>query len=165
MRERKFKEPQPKSAAERHTIEFTVKTLNILSKEKLFPKRARWQGVYEMARIVQRFHSCVMFANGIEVQTHGLMVSRFNAQTEALAWMYVLNSKMSLALDVFDLNANNLGDWADKYDETWRCVRGWRNKDVKRYAQEYGNLTDAELEEAANMVKSIVDDIVDFSES
>lgn len=164
MRDRKFKEPTPKSAAERHTIEFTVKTLQILGKEKIFPKRARWQGVYEMARIVQRVHTCVMFANGIEVESHKLMVDRHEAQTLALAWMYALNSKMSLAIDIFELNANALGDWADKYDEAWRCIKGWRNKDLKRYAAKYGDLTAEETERITNAARSILDDIMDNSD-
>lgn len=86
MRDRKNKTPTEKTAALRITHSLTKETLQLMNREKVFPKKARWQICYELAEIVNKYHTCVMFANGINVDCHALFVLRHINVACAQAW-------------------------------------------------------------------------------
>ena len=54
MRDRKNKTPTEKTAALRITHSLTKETLQLMNREKVFPKKARWQICYELAEIVNK---------------------------------------------------------------------------------------------------------------
>lgn len=120
------------------TDSLTVETLKALCRENTFPKRTRWLLAQPIADLINAFHSEVMIANEIKVETHGLMVERYERQTVALAYLEAANIKMSLALTVLDVNADSLEKWAEKFNETRREVMGWRSGDRRRYEKRFG---------------------------
>lgn len=89
----------------------------ILSRENVFPKRTRWLYAYAIMDLVNNAHSWAMYANGIEVDTRGLMLERYHAQTVALAWLYALNVKMSTAQIALSVPPEKCETWAKLYDE------------------------------------------------
>jgi len=158
MRDRKNKTPTEKTAALRITHSLTKETLQLMNREKVFPKKARWQICYELAEIVNKYHTCVMFANGINVDCHALFVLRHINVACAQAWLYVLTAKMSLAVDVLEINADKLENWAGLHNEATRCMSAWKASDKRRYSPKHGELTDADLAEAENAVRRILAD-------
>lgn len=137
MRE-KEKKPTQKNKAIRAADALTAETLRTLCRENVFPKRSRWLIAQPIADLINAFHSEIMVANEIKVETYGLMIERFNHQTLAVAYLEAANIKMSLALTVLDLDANKLDAWAHKFNETRREVMGWRSGDRRRYEKKFG---------------------------
>lgn len=156
MRDKKNKKPTEKTAALRITHSLTKETLQLLNREKVFPKKARWQLCYDLAGIVNKYHTCVMFANGINVDCHALFVLRHTYVACAQAWLYVMTAKMSLAMDVLEINADRLEHWAGLHNEATRCLSAWKASDKRRFAPTYGELTDADLAGAENAVRGIL---------
>lgn len=156
MRDRKNKSPTEKTAALRITHTLTKETLQLMNREKVFPKKARWQICYELAGIANKYHTCVMFANGINVDCHALFVLRHINVACAQAWLYVMSAKMSLAIDVLEINADKLEHWAGLHNEATKCLSAWKASDKRRYAPQYGELTSADLTEAENAVRGIL---------
>lgn len=124
-----------------------IETSRVLRREKYFPKRARWQYSYALMDIANAYHSQAEFANGIEVKTHGLMVQRYEAQSIALAWLYALDAKMSLAQKDLEIDADGLTHWTDLLIEAEKRTQNWRSSDLRRYEKQFGSLTAEELRE------------------
>lgn len=118
-------EPTQKTRVEKATDEIMKRTLEVLCKEDVFPKRSRWLMAYK-----------------IEVRSHAEFVERHKYQTLAIAFLKASDVKMTLAVDVMKASANKLEFWAGQYNDTLRQLQGWRNKDEKRYAEKYGSLTE-----------------------
>ena len=97
-----------------------------------------------------------MFANGINVDCHALFVLRHTYVACAQAWLYVMSAKMSLAIDVLEINADRLEHWAGLHNEATRCLSAWKASDKRRFAPTYGELTDADLAGAENAVRGIL---------
>lgn len=155
MRE-KEKKPSQKNKALRMTDSLTVETLKALCRENAFPKRTRWLLAQPIADLINAFHTEVMVANEIKVETYGLMVERYERQTVALAYLEAANIKMSLALTVLDVNADSLEKWAEKFNETRREVMGWRSGDRRRYEKRFGQIcqTIGETAELSHAIRS-----------
>lgn len=134
--------PSEKAAVLRETDNITVATLRVLCKEDAFPKRSRWLIAQPIADLINKFHSAVMTANGIKVQSHVEFVERHKWQTNAIAYLYAANVKMNLAMTVLNINADRLSSWADRFNAADKAVKAWMNKDAKRYAEIYGALND-----------------------
>lgn len=135
-------EPTQKTRVEKATDEIAKRTLDVLSKEDVFPKRSRWLMAYKIADLINDFHGAVMTANEIEVRSHAEFVERHKHQTLAIAFLKAADARMTLAMDVMTVNADKLEFWAGQYNDTLRQLQGWRNKDEKRYAEKYGSLTE-----------------------
>ena len=136
--------PTQKTRVEKATDEIVKRTLEVLCKENVFPKRSRWLMAYKIADHMNDFHDFVMIANEIEVRSHAVFVERHKYQTLAIAFLKAADVKMTLAMDVLAVSANKLEFWAGQYNYTLRQLQGWRNSDEKRYAEKYGSLTEAE---------------------
>lgn len=108
--------PSEKAAVLRETDNITVATLRVLCKEDAFPKRSRWLIAQPIADLINKFHSAVMTANGIKVQSHVEFVERHKWQTNAIAYLYAANVKMNLAMTVLNINADRLSSWADRFN-------------------------------------------------
>lgn len=143
-RERYRIEPSQKTRVEKATDDIVKRTLEVLCKEDVFPKRSRWLMAYKLADLMNDFHGFVMTANEIEVRSHAEFVERHKYQTLAIATLKAADARMTLAVDVMAANANKLEYWAGQYNDTLRQLQGWRNKDEKRYSEKYGNLIEDE---------------------
>lgn len=108
----KSKTSSEKAPFLRAARQLLAETARVTRSEKIVPKRARWQYAYEIMWLANQYHSWAMYANGIKVQTRGLMLSRYEAQTRALGWLYALDAKMSAAQLCMNINADLLTHWA-----------------------------------------------------
>jgi hypothetical protein len=124
-------------------------TVAITAREKVFPKRTRWQFAYALMDIANNFHTEVMYANGIEVEDHELFAERYRAQTRGLAWLYALDAKMSAAQLCMNINADLLDYWTQLLNEAKARTSKWRSSDKSRYSKRFGSLTAEETREPA----------------
>ena len=124
-------------------------TVAVTAREKVFPKRTRWQFAYALMDIANNFHSEVMYANGIRVDCRELFVERYGAQTQALAWLYALDAKMTAAQLCMGIDADRLQYWARLLNEAKERVGAWRAADKRRYEEKFGSLSAAESGEPA----------------
>lgn len=139
---------------------FTVRTLKLLTKEDIFPKRARWIICYDIKELVEKFHTHVMIANGIRVDCHELFVERYKHQALAEACLYALSAKMGLADLLYGIDIDKLEKWANEFNETDKRLKNWKNADKKRYSAKYGELHEEErsaVDNAALIIGESVD--------
>jgi len=143
----KSKTPSEKAPFLRSARQLLAETARITRSEKIVPKRARWQYAYEIMWLANQYHSWAMYANGIKVLTHGLMVARYEAQARALGWLYALDAKVSLMVDAEEIDPDLLTNWADLKVEAWDATVSWQSSDLRRYSKQFGSLTADELRE------------------
>ena len=117
------------------------------AREKLFPKRSRWQFAYALMEIANSFHSTVMYANGIKVTDKALFAERYRAQSKGLAWLYALDAKMSAAQLCMGIDPDKLSHWAGCLVEAKTRVAAWQASDKRRYEERFGSLTADESRE------------------
>ena len=129
----KNKNASGKSQAERDAGERAKKVLDKLCKEKVFPKRSRWIIAKKIADLTVDFHSSVHKANAIKVVTQVERDERHKAQTLALANLSALDAELNLAMDVLNINPDDLGDIAELEKTCERVIQGWINAEIKRY--------------------------------
>ena len=132
-RDGKNKNASEKSQAERYAGELAKKVLDKLCKEKVFPKRSRWIIAKKIADLTVDFHSSVHKANAIKVVTQVERDERHKAQTLALANLSALDAELNLAMDVLNINPDDLGDIAELEKTCERVIQGWINSEIKRY--------------------------------
>ena len=164
-RDRNKIEPTEKTRVERETDNITRETLRAICREKVIPKRMQWLIGKSIADLIGNFHTSVSVANEIKVKSHAEFVERHKHQTLAIAFLKATDTKMTLALDVLELNADYLEIWAGQYNETLKQVQGWLNKDEKRYAQRYGPLSPEEQMYIAGSIPSDIRESVDLTPS
>lgn len=147
--------PTKKNAALRAADGLTAETLRTLCRENVFPKRSRWLIAQPIADLINSFHSEMMIANEIKVETRDLMIERYHHQTLAIAYLEAANIKMSMALTVLDLDADRLEKWAEKFNIARKEVMSWKAGDRRRYEKKYGPISpetigeQSELQDAA----------------
>lgn len=122
-------------------------TRRVTRQEKLFPKRARWQGCYTLMDCALKLHMAVAYANGIRVETHALMVERFNAQTMAISWTYTMGAVISSMQDDLEADADKLEPLAGLINNAHAVLTAWKTADLKRFEQQFGSLRAEELGE------------------
>lgn len=143
----KPKKPSDKSAAINASDDLLRETMAILNRERVFPKRARWQMAEPIAKIVNNYHTIIAYANGINVTNHALFAERYIAQTLAVAWLYALSAKMTAAQIVNDAPIDAFDYWQRLWNRADKVTKAWRNSDRKRYEEQFGSLTADELRE------------------
>ena len=148
--------PTKKNAALRASDDLTAETLRTLCRESVFPKRSRWLIAQPIADLINEFHSHVMIANEIKVETYGLMVERYEHQTLAIAYLEAANIKMSLALTVLDLDADRLEKWAEKFNIARKEVMSWKAGDRRRYEKKYGPISPETIREQSELQDTAV---------
>ena len=158
-------EPTEKTKVERETDALAKETLRVICREKVIPKRMRWLIGQKIADLVNDFHTFVFVANEIKVKSHDEFVQRHKYQTLAVAFLKATDVKMTLALDVLELNADYLERWAGQYNDTLRIIQGWMNKDEKRYAIKFGPLSPEEQQYIAGSVPEDIREQVDLTPS
>lgn len=164
-RDRNKIEPNQKTRVERETDRITAETLRAICREKVIPKRM-WRVVgQKIADLINDFHTSVNVANEIKVKSHAEFVERHKRQTLAVAYLKATDVKMTLAMDVLDLNADYLDTWAGQYNETLKQIQGWMNKDEKRYAERFGPLSPEEIMYINGSIPTDIRESVDFTPS
>ena len=158
-------EPTEKTKVERETDALTKETLRAICREKVIPKRMRWLLGQKIADLINDFHTFVFVANEIKVKSHEEFVERHKYQTLAIAFLKATDVKMTLALDVLELNADYLERWAGQYNDTLRIIQGWTNKDEKRYAERFGLLSPEEEQYISGSVPVDIRERVDLTPS
>lgn len=141
------KKPSRKSQAVSASDALLRETMAIMCREKVFPKRSRWQMAEPIAHIVNNYHTMIAYANGIQVTNHALFAERHIAQTLALSWLYALNVKMTAAQIVLDAPIDSFAHWANLFVTAERVTKAWRTADRKRYEEQFGSLTADECRE------------------
>jgi hypothetical protein len=164
-RDRTRIEPTEKTQVERETDAITKETLMAICREKVIPKRMRWLIGQKIADLINDFHTFVSVANEIKVKSHDEFVERHKYQTLAIAFLKATDIKMTVALDVLDLNADYLERWAGQYNTTLRIIQGWTNKDEKRYAEKFGPLSQEEEQYISGSVPEDIREQVDLTPS
>lgn len=162
-RERRKVEPSEKTRVERETDNITRETLKAICREKVIPKRMRWIIGQNIADLINNFHTAVNVANEIKVESHEEFVKRHMYQTMAIAFLKATDVKMTLALDVMELNADYFSEWADQYLETLKQIQGWKAKDKKRYSKKYGPLSEDEETYIARSIPADIRESVDLT--
>ena len=164
-RDRNRIEPDQKTRVERETDKLTGETLRAMCREKVIPKKMRWIIGQKIADLVNDFHTSVNIANGIKVRSRDEFVERHKFQTLALAYLKATDTKMTLALDVMELNADYFETWAGQYNETLRQIQGWLTKDEKRYSERFGPLSPEEESYIAGSIPVDIRESADFTPS
>lgn len=149
-------QPTKKNAALRATDSLTAETLRTLCRENVFPKRSRWLIAQPIADLINGFHSEIMIANEIKVETRDLMIERYHHQTLAIAYLEAANIKMSLALTVLDLEADRLEKWAEKFNHARKEVMSWKAGDRRRYEKKYGPISPETIREQSELQDTAV---------
>lgn len=144
----KSKTSSEKAPFLRAARQLLAETARVTRSEKIVPKRARWQYAYEIMWLANQYHSWAMYANGIKVQTRGLMLSRYEAQTRALGWLYALDAKMSLMVDAEGIDPDLLTHWSELKVAAWDATTSWQSADLRRFSKQFGSLTADELRES-----------------
>ena len=164
-RDRNKIEPSTKTRVERETDKITKETLQAICREKVIPKRMRWVIGQKIADLINDFHTSVNVANEIKVKSHAEFVERHKSQTLAIAFLKATDVKMTLAMDVLQLNANYLETWAGQYNETLKQLQGWINKDEKRYSEKFGELSPEDITYIKRSIPSDIREPVDLTPS
>ena len=164
-RDRNKIEPSTKTRVERETDKITKETLQAICREKVIPKRMRWVIGQKIADLINDFHTSVNVANEIKVKSHAEFVERHKFQTLAIAFLKATDVKMTLAMDVLQLNANYLETWAGQYNETLKQLQGWINKDEKRYSEKFGELSPEDITYIKRSIPSDIREPVDLTPS
>lgn len=141
------KTPTARTAVLRQADWLVKETLQMLCREKTFPRRMRWLIGEPIADLANKYHSCIMTANAIRVETREEFIERHKIQTLGLAYLWSLNVKMGLAQVVLDVDPNKFEPWAKLFNDADRYTKNWISSDTKRYSQRFGPLSDAEPEE------------------
>ena len=149
LQQRKGKPASEKALFLRAADALFRETVSVTAREKLFPKRSRWQFAYALMDIANNFHSAVMYANGIRVENRALFAERYRAQTLGLAWLYALDTKMTAAQLCMGIDADRLEYWTRLLNEAKERVSAWRAADRRRYEEKFGSLTAVESGEPA----------------
>ena len=167
MRDKKPEEDQKElPIALRETIKLAEDTFRLISNEDIFPKKSRWIMSHDISKIINRVHTTVMFANGIDIdraleaERPFLYLIRTLSLAIALAWMHALDAKMSLSLDVLSTNGNKYEVWGRQYLKTRHYIQDWRRADIKRYTDKYGKLSTLGTRGIAALLSKLIEGII-----
>ena len=106
---------------------------------------------YQIMDLALKVQMAVAYANGIRVETHGLMVERYNAQSMAWSWVYTMDAIVSAMQHDLEADADKLDTLAGLLNQARKTIRAWQQADLKRYEPQFGSLTAAELGEPSTV--------------
>lgn len=129
----KIKTVAAKTPALNATDEFCRYVLRMLCQEDKFPKRSRWLFSGKIADLVNDYHTAVIMANEIKVETVRARDERLHQLTMALAKLLTIDAKINLAMRVLDIDPNKLEYYALLVAECRSKLIAWRTSDIKRY--------------------------------
>lgn len=110
-------------------------TIQICNNETNFPKRHRWFTNNRLCDVALDVCGHVYEANGTFVKVSGDYKIRRANQVEALNKIERLLLNMTIAYELFHVDAKRVDHWTGLVIEVQRLVRAWRDSDYKRYGQ------------------------------
>ena len=109
-------------------------TLQITSAEKHFPKRYRWSITNRILQITLDIDDHLIHANSVYVREgDGSLLRRQTHQLEALELTHVLLRNINRAYRRFGVDSFNIQHWTGLVIKLQKLIRGWYQKDKKRY--------------------------------
>lgn len=112
---------------------FCLDTFRLIKNTDIFPKNARWLGLYEVTKILNDFHTKVYKANNIAVTSTATKEIRLALIEEAYADIKTLGEKMNFLLRVFEFDVNKLDKWLANKGRMQAIVSAWKNSEISRY--------------------------------
>lgn len=113
-------------------------TLQITSNKKHFPEQYQHSLTDKIVDASIEIHSLVWGANNVLVNSPDAYKMRISMQERAAAKCNVLISLIEVAHRVYHLSTKRVVFWTSKAVLTRNLIRGWREKDKKRYSAQYG---------------------------
>ena len=113
-------------------------TLQITSNHKNFPEQFQYSLTDKIVDTAIEIHTLVWSANNVLVNSHEDYVNRISLQEQATIKCNILLSLIEVAHRVYHLSSKRVIYWSGKAIRTRELIRGWRDKDRKRYQPKYG---------------------------
>ena len=113
-------------------------TIQITSNPKNFPEKYQHAMTDKIVSAAIDIHTLAWSANNIYVNSKEDFQRRIALQEEAAIKCNVLISLIEVAHRVYHLSSKRVFHWTGKAVETRNLIRGWRDKDRKRYSPHYG---------------------------
>ena len=130
---------QPIRPIRQRAIDHLAKeTMAMLAREKVFPKRVRWQYAKSLARLVNIADSLSNIADGISPSNQGEYAIRHLLNVLTVAVLGALDAKMTQAMRVMSADPNNFDSWTKLYKTARGSMYRQINRDKKRYIPLYG---------------------------
>lgn len=113
-------------------------TIQITSNPKNFPEKYQHSLTDKIVAAAIDIHTLAWSANNVYVNSKEDFQRRIALQEEAAIKCNVLISLIEVAHRVYHLSSKRVFYWTGKAVETRNLIRGWRDKDRKRYSPRYG---------------------------
>ena len=113
-------------------------TIQITSNPKNFPEKYQHSLTDKIVAAAIDIHTLAWSANNVYVNSKEDFQRRIALQEEAAIKCNVLISLIEVAHRVYHLSSKRVFYWTGKAVETRNLIRGWRDKDRKRYSPHYG---------------------------
>lgn len=113
-------------------------TIQITSNPKNFPEKYQHSLTDKIVAAAIDIHTLAWSANNVYVNSKEDFQRRIAIQEEAAIKCNVLISLIEVAHRVYHLSSKRVFYWTGKAVETRNLIRGWRDKDRKRYSPRYG---------------------------
>ena len=113
-------------------------TLQITSNEKHFPKRYRWSITNRILQLTFDIDDNLIYANSVYVRGEKSLEKRLMHQLKALEMTYVLLRNIDRAYRRLGIDSKRIEFWTGQIMELQRLIRGWHQKDKKRYENTNG---------------------------
>ena len=123
---------------QRSVDHLTRETMAMLAREKVFPKRVRWQYAQSLARLVNLADSLSNIADGINPASNTEYSIRHLLNTLTVAVLKALNAKMTQAMRTMGCNADQFGAWSKLYKAALSSMYRQINRDKVKYIPLYG---------------------------
>ena len=108
-------------------------TIKICTNEKNFPKRYRWCITNGIVQDTNELVKLIISANAIKVEDASDKVRRRTYQKMALELTEALLDSVSVAYEIFRIEASRIEYWTAEIMDIQRLLRAWMRSDKERY--------------------------------
>lgn len=154
--ERDQREQAIRPLRQRAIDKLTTETMAMLAREKVFPKRVRWQYAHSLARLVNIADSLSNVADGINPADHTEYAVRHFLNTMTVAVLSALDAKMTQAMRSMGCNVDQFDKWTALFKAARSSMFRQINRDKKKYIPMYGEPKMEGLAQVLNILISII---------
>lgn len=108
-------------------------TIKVCTNEKNFPKRYRWCITNGIVQDTNELVKLISSANAIKVEDASDKLRRRTYQKMALELTEVLLDSVSVAYEIFRIEASRIEYWTAELMDIQRLLRAWMRSDKERY--------------------------------
>lgn len=108
-------------------------TIKVCTNEKNFPKRYRWCITNGIVQDTNELVKLISSANAIKVEDVSDKLRRRTYQKMALELTEVLLDSVSVAYEIFRIEASRIEYWTAEIVDIQRLLRAWMRSDKERY--------------------------------